>query len=193
LLAWLNAQKRTAIAGLTWNHRGYQHLFEIMIPLQAASSRDAVEKIAPIPASESLASDARRAILWGDWAHEVEEDTLSQASSPLSILNLQPTDVLRAGGSGLGQDADALAAIQGAKILECWILVEAGESPDKRFTSFLSKLRAALGKDCPIHILPLECRNHAWPVAQKRDLEVWTRTVQSLGDRQLSVSRMNAS
>ncbi|MFK5956964.1 MAG: DUF2868 domain-containing protein [Planctomycetota bacterium] len=193
LLAWLNAKKRKAITGLTWNHRGYQRLFEIMLPLQAASPHEAVEDIAPIHTSWNSASNARRAILWGDWAHEVEEETLSQASSPLSILNLPAPGVLRAGGSGLSQDADALAALHGSKVLECWILVEAGESPDKRFTSFLSKLRAALGKDCPMHVLPLEYQNRTWPPAQERDLEVWTRTVQNLCDRQLSVSRMHAS
>ena len=71
--------------------------------------------------------------------------------------------------------------------------VEAGESPDKRMTSFLGKLRQTVGKDCPIHILPLEHHAGQWPAASDRDLEIWTRTLSSLRDRQLSVRRIAAS
>lgn len=193
LLGWIQAQKRKALARLPWNHRGYQRLMEIMLPLQAAASASRTQ-IVPFVSSAPLApDDVRRVIVWGDWATHLSDADWLAADSPLSVLQLRLSAISHAGSRKLEQDAAALSAANSAQLSELWILVEAGESPDKRFTSFLSKLRVSIGKNCPVHVLPLEHREGAWGHAEQRDLEVWTRTLDGMRDRQVSVRRISAS
>lgn len=193
LLSWMESRKRKALSGLSWNHRGYQRWMEIMFPLKARVAHakpNAVEVVAPKPGAQK---DSRMALLWGAWPLELGDDLLFAPHSPLSALQFQPKHLLRAGGKGLEQDADALQQLADAKLSEIWLLVEGGESPDKRLTTFVGKLRKSLGENCPIQVLPLEFQSGNWPSANDRDLEIWTRTLQGLRDRQLSVRRLASS
>ncbi|PCJ55602.1 MAG: hypothetical protein COA70_00495 [Planctomycetota bacterium] len=193
LLGWMQAQKRKALARLTWNHRGYQRLMEIMLPLQAANVRPLPQPVEVVTPANLAQTEVRKAILWGDWATNLSDSDLLATGSPLSLLQIQPTHFSRAGCPGLEHDATAISAAESAQPSEFWILVEAGESPDKRFTSFLGKLRGAIGKNCPMQVLPLEHVDGTWGQANQRDLEVWTRTLEGMRDRQISVSRISAS
>ncbi|MDA0667079.1 MAG: DUF2868 domain-containing protein [Planctomycetota bacterium] len=193
LLSWMESRKRKALQSLTWNHRGYQRWVEIMFPLQACSTRTPVDAIEEVTASSTKQSDSRKGILWGAWPLEIGEENLFARHSPLTALHFPSSSLVYAGGQGLEQEADIITQLSGSKLAELWVFVEAGESPDKRLTSFLGKLRQTVGKDCPIHILPLEHHAGQWPAASDRDLEIWTRTLSSLRDRQLSVRRIAAS
>ncbi|MHC4380366.1 MAG: DUF2868 domain-containing protein [Planctomycetota bacterium] len=180
LNAWMSAQKRKALAGLPWNHRGYQRLFEVMFPLPAASDDDTdLPEHAPLVDAPATSSDDGLTILWGDWANSLEAQTaLPHGGSHGSLC---------AGNADAPTDQEILQQVQQVRPQELWLLVEAGESPDKRFTGFLTDLRGILGKERPIQVLPVEYRNDQWSSPTSRDMEIWTRTLLQLRDRYLSV------
>lgn len=193
LLSWIGSRKRKALRDLAWNHRGYQRWMEIMFPLQASVLRAPIDAVREVKTGDAHKGEARKGILWGAWPIALAQEDLFASHSPLASLQFQSSDLLYAGARGLEQDAAAFAELTDTKLTELWVLVEAGESPDKRLTSFLTKLRQTIGEDRPIHVLPLEHHAGQWPAASERDLEIWTRTLQGLHDRQLSVRRIAAS
>jgi len=73
LLSWMEAQKRKTLANLGWNHRGYQRLMEIMLPLQVGVTPSPKETIEVISAADLSHKETRKAILWGDWAVDLND------------------------------------------------------------------------------------------------------------------------
>lgn len=189
LSAWVSARRRQALAALPWNHRGYQRLFERMLPLpvpvQAATHSDEASVPSPLTADPPALASACLTILWGDWANSLEKD----AALPHGI----GSGVVHAGSTLAASDHEILQQVQQAAPDELWLLVEAGESPDKRVTGFLTDLRGILGRDRAIQVLPVEHHGSSWSSPNPRDLEIWTRTLLQLRDRHLIVRRNSPS
>ncbi|MGB0954313.1 MAG: DUF2868 domain-containing protein, partial [Planctomycetota bacterium] len=192
LWAYTSFARRRALAQLPWNHRGYQRLFSLMCPIAATSSSSttpAPER--PAVASSDPAVSAKHLLLWGDWASRCPESEWSKATPPFAFL--QPAEHPRtpAGQGGPEVDQAALNALKsGATPSEVWLLVEAGEAPDRRLTRFVREVRALLGPQVPLQVLPLEFRaDGSWPAPSTRDLEIWQRTLASLQDHHLHVFR----
>jgi len=185
LWAYSHLQLRKALRALTWSHRGYQDLFQRILPLPKASQNDERLAVEDVPASAS--TPGRGLLLWGAWAKELAQG-LQRADAPTARLGLSAKDYLVA-GDALSSDQEALVALQRTTPSGLWILVEAGESPDKRFLHFLALLREKLGSSFALHIWPLEFSNGSWQTASDRDLEVWSRTLAARHDRYLHLHR----
>jgi len=208
LYAWMRHKLRRTLATLGWNHRGYQSLFERLFPMSSASLASASGAQAlPIEAATADATttadaaragsqaEARAVVLWGDWASSLAEATLLAADSPLARLGLTAAPRLLAGVGNPERDQHAARQLQGLAPQELWLLVEAGEAPDKRFTTFLALLRQGMDRETPFQVLPLESRDgaQAWPLPAARDLTVWSRSLGRLHDRHLHLSRLEGT
>ena len=171
LMQWASNSRAKELRCLDWNHRRLQDLFDVMLP---ASAKPTVAEQAPTttpPVNPSFSSsDQLTMVSWGDW----------QSSLPH-----------HAGGRDLQADSDVVAELTELKAQSLQILVEAGEAPDKRFTSFVLKLRAALGRSCLIQVCPIDVSSGAqWQAANDRDFMIWRRTLGDLRDDHLHVSAM---
>ncbi len=186
-LLWLysHLQLRRAVRALSWSHRGYQDLFQRALPLPQASSSD--ERLAVEALPETNAQPGRELLVWGAWAKDLAQG-LQQADAPTARLGLNAQDFLTA-GVALTSEKEAINALQKSPPTGLWILVEAGESPDKRFLHFLGMLREALGSQFALHVWPLEFSHGSWQGASERDMEVWSRTLAARHDRYLHLHR----
>jgi hypothetical protein len=199
LLQWANNNKRRALDGLDWNHRRLQDLFEIMLP-SAASACASAGKFgagAGADAESPLAADAAKLanavqsaegvvlVAWGSW---------------------QSGFALQAGGRDLSADATLITELGTRGLNTVQVVVEAGEAPDKRFTSFVAKLRSEVGRSCLIQVCPVELAEGVstapatsasgstaqpvatWQAPSDRNLLIWRRTLATLRDDHLHVS-----
>lgn len=218
LVLWMYTThaRRRALARLPWNHRGYQRLFTLMQPAVVEpieSSTPAPEPPTSAPARRSEASSAsstnrRPVVLWGDWASRCSDADRAGAETPFAFLQVGTTALPQAGCGNPEVDAQARAhiaeAVARGAVEEVWLLVEAGEAPDRRLTRFLQELRGVVGPEVPLQVLPLEYRttttsadaeatgSNPWPAPSDRDLEIWQRTLARLDDRHLHVYRPHA-
>lgn len=208
LVLWMYTThaRRRELARLPWNHRGYQRLFTLMqpsVPGPTGSANPTPAPPAPAPETFTSSSATRPVILWGDWANRCPASIRSGAATPFAFLGIGDAELPHAGCGKPEVDYQALTAIEtagaGARIEEVWILVEAGEAPDRRLTRFLQELRRVVGREVPLQVLPLEYRADTtdakqasaepWPAPSARDLEIWQRTLGRLDDHHLHVFR----
>jgi hypothetical protein len=183
LLRWAHDGKCKQLARLDWNHRRLQDLFEVMLPPSAA------------PAGHTDAGSATG----------TESATAARARARQLEQNQQPIDglvmvawgawqndlTLQAGGRDLAADAALVSTLGERQPNTIQVVVEAGEAPDKRFTSFLAQLRSAVGRACLIQVCPIELSTIAtspWLAPSDRDLLIWRRTLATLRDDHLHVS-----
>lgn len=189
LLGFAHRALRRGLAGLAWNHRGYQALYaRLFPPLQPESGPTMA-----IDASPLTAAPGRMALAWGAWWPAADHPGLAAADAPLPRLGLDAEALLHA-GSASADEEEARARLAAAPPQELWLLVEAGETPDKRLLRFLRTLRETLGASVPLQVLPCEWRAEAgadghWPAPAARDLEVWSRTLATLHDDHLMLHR----
>ena len=100
-------------------------------------------------------------------------------------LLLQHAARLHAGGRAWEADAQALALLSELEPEELWVLVEAGEAPDKRLLGFLGDLRRQLPK-ATLRIGLSDWRGEdGFATVRPRDAKIWRRTLDTLGDDRL--------
>ena len=181
LLQWSSNGRAKQLRRLDWNHRRLQDLFDVMLPVSMKSVRDdsAFTTAANSASDANLASVANAAgddltmVAWGDWDSALE---------------------LSAGGRSLQADADLLVQLGDLKPSTIQLVVEAGEAPDKRFTSFLRSARDGSKRSCLIQVCPIQLdANNRWLAPSDRDLLIWRRTLAQLRDDHLHVSAMPPS
>lgn len=196
LMQWAQNGKRKQLARLDWNHRRLQDLFEVMLPPAAKpSAEDACKAGEESPlaadamklAAATQSTEGVALVAWGDWDSTLE---------------------LQAGGRDLKTDAALVAKLADRKLKlnTVQVVVEAGEAPDKRFTSFIVQLRSAVGRTALIQVCPIELAAAATTTPEKpsseaatpsltalhppndRNLSIWRRTLANLRDDHLHVS-----
>lgn len=194
LMQWANNGKRKQLAGLDWNHRRLQDLFEVMLPPAATPSANAGASANGTEfacagsfssgAESALAADALKLVAAAQSAQTAEGVVVIAWGAWQNGLELQ------AGGRDLSADAALVAKLGERKPNTVQVVVEAGEAPDKRFTSFVAKLRGAVGRACLIQICPVELGTNptSWHAPSERNLLIWRRTLANLRDDHLHVS-----
>ena len=87
------------------------------------------------------------------------------------------------GGAGSGRrDADVIAELAAAGDPPA-LFVKAWEPPLAEFLDWLGELRAALGGQVPIFVLPLaEAAGDDHALAAGRDAQIWSRCLDGAGD-----------
>ena len=169
LMKWAANGKNKELRGLDWNHRRLQDLFEVMLPPSTVTT--APDFLAAHAPSTPTITSANCVILaWGDW---------------------QSSLALQAGGRDLNQDAALLQELAKSTLNTIQIVVEAGEAPDKRLTSFLAQMRGKVGPACLIQVCPIavdSADSAVWGPPSARDLLIWRRTLANLHDDHLHVS-----
>lgn len=198
LWAYTSFARRRALAQSPWNHRGYQRLYALMCPVaQAPGFANRPTPKRPAVATSDVAAGGKVLFLWGGWSGRCPEDAQSAATSPFAFLRPAEQTLFAAGLGGPDTDREALKNLRDLpKPDEVWLLVEAGEAPDRRLTRFVQEIRSILGTQVPLQVLPLEYRAgkqegdpNSWPAPSARDLEIWQRTLAQLQDRHLHVFR----
>lgn len=179
LMQWSANGRAKQLRGLDWNHRRLQDLFDVMlpVPVRVAAGFDSAADGSASSAANGNASAANASIgessdltmvAWGDWVNSLE---------------------LAAGGRDLQSDQDVVAQLAERKLASVQLVVEAGEAPDKRFTSFVRSLRDALKSGCLIQVCPIQLDvDERWSPPSERDLLIWKRTLAQLRDDHLHVS-----
>ncbi|MCP4092758.1 MAG: DUF2868 domain-containing protein [Planctomycetes bacterium] len=172
LMQWSANGRAKQLRGLDWNHRRLQDLFDVMLPVPvrvAAGFDSAADGSVSYAANASISKGSDLTMVaWGDW------------NSSLTLA---------AGGRDLQSDQDVVAQLAERKVPTVQLVVEAGEAPDKRFTSFVRSLRDALGSGCLIQVCPIQLSAaNQWQAPSERDQLIWKRTLAQLRDDHLHVS-----
>lgn len=190
--AYTSFARRRALQQMPWNHRGYQRLFALMCPVATSPSGQST----PAPAQPAVAAAAvdpgnKHLFLWGDWASRCDDSAWAEDAAPFAFLQASEQRRILAGHGAPEVDQAALQVLEDAgPTSEVWLLVEAGEAPDRRLTRFVQEIRRVMGAEVPLQVLPLEFRTDgSWPTPSSRDLEIWQRTLAKLEDRHLHVYR----
>jgi len=172
LMRWAANGKNKELRGLDWNHRRLQDLFEVMLPPTVVTAATPGVLTPNTTITPTISSANCVMISWGDWN---------------SSLDLQ------AGSRDLSADKALLLELAKRTFNTIQILVEAGEAPDKRLTSFLAQMRGEVGPACLIQVCPIEVASTdsaIWRAPSARDLLIWRRTLANLHDDHLHVSAM---
>ena len=187
LLVTATVSLRRALGRQTWDHRDLIELFEQMLPTGEGWSRmkatgaprpDHRAEAAPPPAR---ADGSVAAIIWGGW----HLDESAWTSGTMVDYGLHHAARLHAGGRAWEADAQALALLAELDPTELWVLVEAGEAPDKRLLGFLRDLRRQLA-NTTLRIGLLDWRGvEGWATVHPRDAKIWRRTLDTLEDDRL--------
>jgi len=207
LLAWLLGgwRLRRALASVPLDDVATLALLEAALPAAApawshpAPEQVAGELLAPAgggPAAPDgsgagatgggpSASAACTALLWGGWTAD-EAAVRSLLAEP---HRWSPTAVAAAGGASEDQARAALGGLASQPLV---LLVEGGESPDKRLSRFLADARARLGERTLIAVTLVEPAGDGFGAVAPDDLALWRDYLARLHDPYLRVEALPA-
>ena len=196
LIAWLVSgwKLRRALAAAPLDDVATMDLLESMIPAVAPDwihpspesvSGELLQRGAggePGPAGPP--GEAGAAVLWGGW--KAEETAVRELLA--AHRGWRPAALLLAGGSSEGETRAALESLDETPLV---VLVESGESPDKRCSRFLKDARGRLGPSTLITVGLVEpSAGGGFGAVADQDLALWRDYLARLRDPYLRVEAL---